>query len=751
MRYPTISEGGKYTLTTDNFSGGINLANTPERINDNQMRDSLNILFDGERYRTRDRIKPERTKESEWQYSIFTASLVLKEGEKINVEVKKTDAYITLDGVEENIFAVVVKADEYTRAITPIVMHDGSVTAYKQWESTNTTAKTKFFIAAYQKKLYLFVHEEYDGGSSSKVYSADGMAEEWKEVNSSDMYIPTVITNGLPSVNTVVEGASIQGDLLEGYNLLSGRYKAVFSDVDPNEENSTQRYLLPAEIPEEEGATYKVTKTASTGKQTEYKGQVVKGEDGDYYGKGNCSDTPKTGDRRAMWYKTTNKKSYILIQYYDGSAWEEDSLPRGFYARNNLEIEVPYSNADGIEKICDNVNAVYFGGGASGTRGGTRLFISGGDTESGIIRYSDLNNPLYFPENNYAYIGSSGTRITAMAKQSNMLVVFTANSSYYITYNEGGGTTATEVQDGSVVDITTTSAYFPIIPISPTIGCNCPGTLALCNDRLVWTNSYGKTYTLTSANQYSNCNIYELSVMVEKRLKEWGSKRISTAAAAAADGKYMLFCGNECLVMEYRSYGFIYIASYYRNRTGSRNIPWYYLNYPVEVKGAINDRTDEARILAVLTYTDEDDVTLVRAINYGFTADSDSDSVINSNERGGFTEPKPLPVTTEFSTKLFNMGKPMNKKTVGVCYLGIGHGCDSSELSVSFVTERGETAERVLQLTDGRSGSDTDYIKDLRILPAQPRVRKFGLCVHTETPITLDHIVIKYKLTGEVK
>ncbi len=239
--------------------------------------------------------------------------------------------------------------------------------------------------------------------------------------------------------------------------------------------------------------------------------------------------------------------------------------------------------------------------------------------------------------------------------------------------------------------------------------------------------------------------------MVEKRLKEWGSKRISTAAAAAADGKYMLFCGNECLVMEYRSYGFIYIASYYRNRTGSRNIPWYYLNYPVEVKGAINDRTDEARILAVLTYTNEDDVTFVRAVNYGFTADSDSDSVINSNERGGFTDPKPLPVTTEFSTKLFNMGKPMNKKTVGVCYLGIGHGCDSSELSVSFVTERGETAERVLQLTDGRSGSDTDYIKDLRILPAQPRVRKFGLCVHTETPITLDHIVIKYKLTGEVK
>lgn len=750
MRYPTISEGGKYTLTTDNFSGGINLANTPERINDNQMRDSLNILFDGDRYRTRDRIKPERLKESEWQYSIFAANLVLKEGEEINVEVKKTDAYITLDGVEENVFAVVVKADEYTRIITPIVMHDGSVKAYKEWTSTNTAAKTKFFIAAYQKKLYLFVHEEYNGGSSSKVYSADGMTEEWKEVNSSDMYIPTVITNGLPTTNSATQGISIRGDLLEGYNLLSGRYKAVFSRVNPDEEKSTQYFLLPTEIPEKEGETFKVTTITSLGSRGVYEGKIVKGADGVYYGESDYSETPQKLDGRVMWYKTINKKSYILIQYYNGSEWVTEYRTPMQYIRNDVEIEVPYSNDDGIEKICDNINAVWFGGGASGTRGGTRLFISGGDTESGIIRYSDLNNPLYFPENNYAYIGS-GTRITAMAKQSNMLVIFTANSSYYITYNEGDGTTAAEVQDGSVVDITTTSAYFPIIPISPTIGCDCPGTLTLCNDRLVWTNSYGKTYTLTSANQYSNCNIYELSVMVEKRLKEWGSKRISTAAAAAADGKYMLFCGNECLVMEYRSYGFIYIASYYRNRTGSRNIPWYYLNYPVEVKGAITDRTDEARILAVLTNTNEYNITTVRAVNYGFTADSDSDSVINSNERGGYTDPIPLPVTTEFSTKLYNMGKPMNKKTVSVCYLGIGHGCDSSELSVSFVTERGEMPERVLQLTDGRSDSDTDYIKDLRILPAQPRVRKFGLCVHTETPITLDHIVIKYKLTGEVK
>ena len=95
----------------------------------------------------------------------------------------------------------------------------------------------------------------------------------------------------------------------------------------------------------------------------------------------------------------------------------------------------------------------WFGGDRSGINGGTRLFVSGNPSEPNLVHWSDVNNPLYFPENNYARIGNSGMAVTAFGKQENILVLFKESEIYYATYVAGGDFTAQDVIDGKVVDV----------------------------------------------------------------------------------------------------------------------------------------------------------------------------------------------------------------------------------------------------------------------------------------------------------
>lgn len=72
---------------------------------------------------------------------------------------------------------------------------------------------------------------------------------------------------------------------------------------------------------------------------------------------------------------------------------------------NNLTVTAWKTNAGDREKICRMVQNTWFGGDRSGVAGGTRLFVCGNPEHPNLMHWSDVNNPLYFPENNYAYIG----------------------------------------------------------------------------------------------------------------------------------------------------------------------------------------------------------------------------------------------------------------------------------------------------------------------------------------------------------
>ena len=65
--------------------------------------------------------------------------------------------------------------------------------------------------------------------------------------------------------------------------------------------------------------------------------------------------------------------------------------------RNNLTITASKASSGDMAKICGMRFNTWYGGDASGLRGGTRLFVSGNPEYPNLVHWSDVNNPLYFP------------------------------------------------------------------------------------------------------------------------------------------------------------------------------------------------------------------------------------------------------------------------------------------------------------------------------------------------------------------
>lgn len=179
-----------------------------------------------------------------------------------------------------------------------------------------------------------------------------------------------------------------------------------------------------------------------------------------------------------------------------------------------------------------------------------------------LHHWSDTNNPLYFPENNYAYIGESNQPVTAFGKQSDMLVIFKEREMYYANYVAGAAFTAQDIIEGNIVDVTAYMAQFPVTQIHAGIGCDCPDTVQLCNNRLVWATSGGKIYSLVSTTPYSERNIRELSGMIESRLKATGIDALKKATSGDFDGYYVLQAGNLLFLLDYNSSGYENVTSY---------------------------------------------------------------------------------------------------------------------------------------------------------------------------------------------
>lgn len=226
--------------------------------------------------------------------------------------------------------------------------------------------------------------------------------------------------------------------------------------------------------------------------------------------------------------------------------------------------------------------ATWFGGSLSGLGGGTRCFLAGSTQNPSLLCYSAVEDATYFPENNDAHVGQPGQAITALRKQSDMLVIFKRHEIWYSTYQSGitdQSTLTDALESGAVVDVEAALATFPLACISSDIGCDLPETLALCDNRLVWTNANGGVYVLVSGNVYSERNVRSIGEAIRPLLPSLAKKN---ARAVDYDGRYYLQIGRQVFLFDYNAASLSAVTASTANDALRKRVAWYRWEYPID-------------------------------------------------------------------------------------------------------------------------------------------------------------------------
>ena len=392
---------------------------------------------------------------------------------------------------------------------------------------------------------------------------------------------------------------------------------------------------------------------------------------------------------------------------------------------------------DNYSKITSMTMARWFGGARGGMKNGTRLFVAGGK-EEGIIRWSDLNRPNYFSENNYAYVGD-GSKITALAQQDDMLVIFQEHAITYATYIEGVEYTAKDVMEDKVVDVTTLAARFPLTNIHSEIGCDCKDTVRLCNNRLVWLTSEGKVYCLVNNNQYNERNVREISYAIEKLLKRHSKKELKAAKSATADGKYFLFVANKVYVLDYGNTSFEYYT-YHSNEKSIKNyLSWYMWTLPgvVGKVTGVEGIDDRLYIIANTSIEGGGATGEILEINLNTLQDY-------KTEDGGFSGMNTtFSIPCSFRTKLFAFSGAERMKRIPNCNISV---CKiPGEIEVSFVTDNGSGNPRYISIDEEVSEDNPDAVKRMTLYPNANGTCLFGIEMKSESVMAVEGISISYK------
>ena len=395
-----------------------------------------------------------------------------------------------------------------------------------------------------------------------------------------------------------------------------------------------------------------------------------------------------------------------------------------------MVITAPCSNTkENLKKVFAMTRQMWFGGDAAGISGGSRVFLGANtdEKEKSLVIWSGLNNPLYFPENCYAYVGNNSQSVTAFGRQSDMLVIFKERETYLTQYVRNSSITASDLINQKVVDYTASSVYFPIILLHSGIGCDCPDSIELCRNRLVWACTDGNVYTLCNENQYSERTIFKVSDMISRRLK---NESLHRAMSADIDGRYFLFTDKHVYVMEYESYGYTYVASYSKAEDAQLRIPWWYWELPETAVCVLSDGTE----LIMLTAKSNEYYT--------------KDYPIYRFEDGRAADGGGNAIETFLQTKIFDFGAPAYTKNVPLVNIAFGNN-GGEPVTVSFVSESGSCGDEEVTLSESAEDEySPEFVHNRQLRPVAHTVTRFGVRLECSGIMSVDAISLNYRLLG---
>lgn len=741
MKFPKMRPSGSQRLSVPDLAGGLNLRDGISEVLDNQLTEAKNVWYQDGLLKTRPGVSA--------LGEIFVGRITKQKnvGSKIWPNVK-----YKADGKEYVL--TVIKKDE---DVDYIGQYKTALKFY--WQSNKGTIditwltfdeEVSYFVTQNNSTVYLYA-------SNCEVYklqySLHNDVNEFVLVPKEDYYIPTVLTNCLSDDSATRNKP--RGDIFEAFNLLTPHYKAIYSTVNKdlfsNDKNTQNMfYILPFDAGvltlKEAMITVKITykdgKTATHQISTNASNAM--------------EEEPNPTDNLAMKFSRTFSCSYISFYTVEVDSEGDKiakikTLSEDDYLENNMEIIAPnYSFSNVITTTFDNqkvfnmTQCEWFGGGTEGIAGGTRLFLGGNTEEANknLVVWSDLNNPLYFPENNYFRVGENSSAVTGFGKQADMLVIFKENGSgiYYTKYQQNSDITAEDLINQNVVDYVASSVYFPLVQINPNVGCSHPETIQLCRNRLVWLGDNGDVFTLVSESQYNERSVFCVSEMVRRDLK----KNVSVIPTACDwNGYYCLMCDNKLYLMDYNCYGYTHVASYSKTEDANVRIPWYIWELPFEASMCESDGD-----ILFTRYNDGESYAECAVLNYALSPDNRTvDNVyVFDSENGEFALEK-RPIQTVLRTKLFTFGEASVRKSVDKINLQLGNN-GGEPIAVKVITDQSEE-EHDIYLTGTETETYTPgYIDSKAIFPTARNFLRIGLELSSEGVIAVDGMEFKFRTSG---
>ena len=763
--FPYIKSSPSYTLNIPELSGGMNLRDGLSHVADNQLTDAKNMWFKDGALRTRPSCR--LFKDNYW-YS----NSGLDEG---STQIYSDPQHIFRRYNQEYNFAVVA-ATEFIAGVGDsshlrflcfttdnVVYGEPQVILYG--EETLDKVIDNVLILEQNAVFYCFVSGHDFGGDDTEpigLYQCDLDApqrlikmEDWQ------MYQPTVIINNKPSK---VETDGVNGTAVYAYNILGDTYKigctlpeAIEGDLD------TYYYTIPMPV--------SYSSKGSDGKKHFYAFDYTSGKPVTAvitYNDGSiATHTVNIGIELPEYGFMEGNQPNGAVNSVDGyKMCVRDNIICFYNAsnklvcptvsatiQNNMTVTVPKMvNADGIAKIYNMRKSIWYGGTAEGLYGGTRLFLGGNTNkkDQALMIWSDLNNPLYFPEYNYAYVGNTSKALTAFGRQGETLVLLKDRELHQIPYVANVSVTVNDLMEQKIIDLASQTVAFPIYQIHGYIGCDCPDTVQLCRNRLVWANSDGKVYSLITENQFNERSVFVVSEMVENRLKD--EKYLRSAHSADYDGFYCLFVGNRVYVMDYNSYGFSYVSSFSKAEDANVKIPWFYWELP---QAPFIVLINEDKMVFPFGTNVIGDYGLGNIVGaYYIDGKAGKDDVISGQRT---VEDEYILVTTEqaissaLRTKLFDFDQPSRLKSIPIVNLTFGYNY-GAPIKVEFISDKQLSDEHEITIEGAEAEQySPEYIHQCRLFPYTKGTVSFGAVISCEGELVLNSMTLQYKALGGAK
>ena len=723
MKYPMINRQPRREVNVPQLSGGLNLRDSLTGIRDNQMTDCVNMWYKEGMLRTRP--------------AIGNANSILGE----------------LDYIEKTkVFYDIAKDDAVLVSYCAKTVAGGANFNFFWQNKDSLTFVGRFtdYFYAMDEEIEYFVTEKngvlYCYTGKFNIYKCEFKtgSNVWKLVEQAEMYVPTVYVHCNRS-----GWDDFTSTMFEGYNLLTNKYKMVYSAYNKNDSDKTHpmRYKLGQNLPR--SGEIKVEITSCDLEKEDVK--TVKHcinytpEEYDLFSKGDIliekfSDGIESEDGLYLFVKY-NYVGFLFeseFTYTNGIAEinSDDLIKKYACNDDNIVITAPVEfNNKEKSKIFNMSQSIWFGGAANGIKDGSRLFLCGNtaENEGALVIWSSVDKPLYFPENNYVYVGNKAHPVTAFGKQGENLIIFKEKSTYYSYYNVNDNITADDLINQSVVDYEANSAIFPMIQLNANIGCDCPDTVQLCRNRLVWLNSEGRAYTLVSANQYSEMTIYPVSDMIEQRIKAtYSTEQLKAATSHDFEGHYVLMIGCDAYVMDYNSYGYTHIYSYSKTEDANGLIPWYYWKFSIQGE---NVRFYGFKDFIFSFYKQSNDGALTFCV------------LSNSGVSDNFYKEK---IVSCLQTKMFDFSAAGYLKNVDRVSIAFGNN-GGEPINVGFLTDKGSESDVVTLAGSSTDERDAAFVTVKNFYVSARAMRTFGVKIECEGPLIIDGLSLQYRMLGGVK